>query len=433
MIGVDKTGDIRRRARRGEPIAAIARAVGVSEPTARKYARMDDLSPEPPRGKEPESEVLAPYEGTTGSWLGDDRGNWRKRRHTAVRACVRLRDELGYEGSYSTARRYVRRRREEMARERDRRDAEGFLAPGWLPGEVQVDFGEADFGVRGVLTRGKYPAAAFPHSNVGLTQVFWGETSECVCQGLRNVFEFTGGVPRRAVFDNATEVGRRVCGEVGPGEMFRRFSAHYCLDHTFTNPYSGNEKGNVEAKVGYHRRNLFVPVPQMHDAEAFNERLLRDSLDMSAEKRHYRLGVPELELFGEDRAALAELPPVGYQCVRWETRRCSKQGVFTLGGIHRYSAGPAYAGKEVAVAVGAFRVRVVDEGTGEVVAEYEREWGSVPTDSSDPVPQLSVFATLRLAVGTAVVILDQNGTGRKPHVQHRTTKDRNRDLHQIRS
>ena len=86
MADVDKTGDMRRRARRGESIAAIARAVGVSEPTARKYARMDDLSPEPPRRK-PESEVLAPYEGTTGSWLGDDCGNWRKRRHTAARAC----------------------------------------------------------------------------------------------------------------------------------------------------------------------------------------------------------------------------------------------------------------------------------------------------------------------------------------------------------
>ena len=38
----------------------------------------------------------------------------------------------------------------------------------------------------------------------------------------------------------------------------------------------------------------------------------------------------------------------------------------------------------------------------------------------------------KLPIGTAVVILDQNGTGRKPHVQHRTTKDRDRDLHQIR-
>ena len=172
MIGVDKTGDMRRRARRGEPIAAIARAVGVSEPTARKYARMDDLSPEPPRRKESESELLAPYEATIDSWLGDDCGNWRKRRHTAARACVRLRDELGYEGSYSTVWRYVRRRREEMARERDRRDAEGFLALSWLPGEVQVDFGEAGLGVRGVLTRGKYPAAAFPHPDAGPAQVF---------------------------------------------------------------------------------------------------------------------------------------------------------------------------------------------------------------------------------------------------------------------
>lgn len=196
MAGVDKTGDIRRRARRGEPFAAIARGVGVSEPTARKYARTGDLSPEPTRRKEPESELLAPYEATIDSWPGDDRGNWRKQRHTAVRACVRLRDELGYEGSYSTVQRYVRRRREEMARERDRRDAEGFLAPGWLPGEARAGIGEADLGVRGVLTRGKYPVVTFPHPDVGPAQVFWGETSECVCQGLRNVFEFAGGVPR---------------------------------------------------------------------------------------------------------------------------------------------------------------------------------------------------------------------------------------------
>ena len=45
----------------------------------------------------------------------------------------------------------------------------------------------------------------------------------------------------------------------------------------------------------------------------------------------------------------------------------------------------------------------------------------------------SVSANLKLTTGTAVVILNQNGTGRKPHVQHRTAKDRDRDLHQIRS
>lgn len=109
MIGVDKIEDIRRRARAGEPIASIARHVVVSETTVRKYARMVDLSPEPPSVRQPESEVLAPYEGTIDSWLDDDCRNWRKQRYTATRVYVRLRDEFGYGGSYSTVQRYMKR------------------------------------------------------------------------------------------------------------------------------------------------------------------------------------------------------------------------------------------------------------------------------------------------------------------------------------
>ena len=385
MIGMDKIEDIRRRARRGEPIASIARAVGVSEPTARKYARMDDLSPEPPRRRQPESEALAPHEGTIDSWLDDDRGNWRRRRHTAVRAYARLRDGFGYRGSHSTVQRYVRRRREEMARDRDRRNAEGLLTLSWLPGEVQVDFGEADLGVRGVTVRGKCLTAAFPHPDVGLAQVFWGETSECVCQGLRSVFEFVGGVPRRAVFDNATEVGRRIGSGARVSELFRRFAAHYGLDHALANPYSGSERGSVENKVGTHGRNLFVPVPTFSDVEAFNGRLLESCMAPGEGKTRYRLGRPESELFGEDRDALSPLPAAAFSCVRWEARKRGRQGTFTIGGARRHSAGPAHARREVAVALGAFLVTVCDCETGEVVATYEREWGEAPTDSSDPL------------------------------------------------
>lgn len=49
MIGVDEMEDIRKRARGGESIAPIARAVGASEPTVGKRAGMEGLSPEPPR------------------------------------------------------------------------------------------------------------------------------------------------------------------------------------------------------------------------------------------------------------------------------------------------------------------------------------------------------------------------------------------------
>ena len=50
-------------------------------------------------------------------------------------------------------------------------------------------------------------ALSFPFSNMGFAQVF---PSECVCQALKQIFEYVGGVPTRIVFDNATGVGRRV-------------------------------------------------------------------------------------------------------------------------------------------------------------------------------------------------------------------------------
>lgn len=45
----DRRRQDREYTQEGETIASIARSVGVSEPTVRKYARMEDFSPEPPR------------------------------------------------------------------------------------------------------------------------------------------------------------------------------------------------------------------------------------------------------------------------------------------------------------------------------------------------------------------------------------------------
>ena len=98
MIGVDKIEDIRRRRSRGESIASISRNTGVSEPTVRKYLRMEDLSPSRPGRRIAESELLEPYEATIDAWLLDDCRNWRKQRHTATRVFVRLGDEKGYGG-----------------------------------------------------------------------------------------------------------------------------------------------------------------------------------------------------------------------------------------------------------------------------------------------------------------------------------------------
>ena len=91
--------------------------------------------------------------------------------------------------------------------------------------------------------------ASFPYSNNGYSQVFDGETVECICQGLQDIFEFIGGVPPLLIFDNATGVGRRIGDAIHESELFSRFRAHYHFRVRFCNPYSGWEKGNVERKV----------------------------------------------------------------------------------------------------------------------------------------------------------------------------------------
>ena len=80
----------------------------------------------------------------------------------------------------------------------------------WEPGDAQADFGEADFYEGIQCVRRKYLALSFPYSNDGYLQIFGGETAECVCQGLKDIFEYIGGVPTKIVFDNATGVGRRI-------------------------------------------------------------------------------------------------------------------------------------------------------------------------------------------------------------------------------
>jgi transposase len=50
---------------------------------------------------------------------------------------------------------------------------------------------------------------------------------------------------------------------------FYRFMLHHRFKVDFCNPNKGNEKGSVENKVGYTRRNMLVPVPVITDFDAF--------------------------------------------------------------------------------------------------------------------------------------------------------------------
>lgn len=381
---MSKAYSIRQLRMEGDSVAAISRKLEVSRGTVYRYLEKDDLSPEPP-GPAKRPKALDAYRALIESWLDEDARGWRKQRHTAHRIWLRLRDEEGVEVCESTVRNYVRALKSERTAAKD-----SFLDLQWPPGEAQADFGEADFYVSGVRRRLSYFVLSFPYSNVGLAQVFPGENAECVCQALKSIFAHIGGVPRRIVFDNAAGVGRRVCDTVRTTEMFAAFAAHYGFAFSFCNPRSGNEKGNVERKVGYIRDNVFVPVPQVLNPDAYNSKLLARTMALS-EKDHWMRGEPELQLFVEDRFAMLGLPEKPFSVVRYETRRADGYGKVRLDGRHFYSSDPSLAGRDLVLAVGATSVSVCT-ADGTVVAEHRRAYGDAPTDTSDPAAQLALLA-----------------------------------------
>lgn len=383
MIGMPTINSIRQLRKDGHSITDIANITGVSRDTVYRYLRKNDFSPQvPAKTKHPSK--LDPYRQIIESWLVEDRANWRKQRHTYRRIHSRLVEEYGLDVSESAVNRYVRKMKEASVSPDD-----SYLDLDWAPGEAQADFGQADFYLRGTRCRLHYFVVTFPYSNVGFAQVLPGENAECVCEGLKRIFEYIGGVPARVIFDNATGIGKRACKEVRTTELFGAFAAHYDFSYSFCNPASGNEKGNVENKVGYIRRNLFTPPCQVQSIDSFNKRLLDKCLELAG-KPHWIKGEPESQLFVEDSFALAGLPAKAFDPVRYVSAKANKQGKICIEGCHYYSSDPALAGHVLTVALRAFTVAIHAE-SGELICEHARAYGSAPTDTTDPASQLPLL------------------------------------------
>ena len=92
---------------------------------------------------------------------------------------------------------------------------------------------------------------------------------------MKRTFEHMGGVPPRLYFDNmTTDVARGLNdGECVLIDGFTRFVLHYRFQADFCDPASGNEKGDVENKLGYSSCNAFIPISIITMCEEFNKQL----------------------------------------------------------------------------------------------------------------------------------------------------------------
>lgn len=283
----------------GKSLRAIARETKTDFRTVQKYAYRDNWSPPVQIKMHPEEyPVLGEYIPAINEWLEQDEREPRKQRHTITRVYNRLKKECGYKGSYATVKRYYNRKKEEM-----RKYKESFLPLAHPPGHAQTDFGKFKYyDAAGGGHEGYALIVSFPHSNSGFMQVFPSENQECLLSGLKRIFAHIGGVPVRLRCDNMTTAVAQILKgtERIITDGFYRFMLHYRFKADFCTPAKGNEKGNVENKVGYTRRNLLVPVPTVTDFDAFNEELL-ERCDADQDREHYEQSATIRELWAEDK------------------------------------------------------------------------------------------------------------------------------------
>lgn len=332
------------------------------------------------------SPVIGPYEHIIDAWLEEDQRRSVKQRRTAQMIYKGL-CELGYSGSDRTVRRYVRKRKLKMETAAN----EQFVRLEHPPGTAQVDFGEFRAIHRGREVTCYHLTLTFPHSNGQAAVALPADDTVCFLHGLATLFEFLGGVPTRILFDNLSPAVKKVLR--GPDreltDMFRAFQWHYRFEPVSCNVGRSHEKGSVENKVGYVRRNFLSPIAIIDDFEAFNVRLNEQLVD-DMHRPHYRKKTSIAALWKDDKKQLLMLPNSPFEAAVLHTALVNKYGEIKVAD-DIYHVPTVNPGRRVLVKTFWNRIEVMDEDVGRTLYTCPRHYMRKAEDI-DWAAELAIFA-----------------------------------------
>lgn len=358
----------------GMSLRAISKRSQHHFDTVKKYVDKENWN----EGYKPRKErasLLEPLYTVIDGWIEEDLKRSRKHRRTGTKIYNDLREDLEHGKILSVGKQtvinYVSRRKKELCKKTYSTAMFGLHAMC----EAQVDFGDVIVKrPNGAEETWHVLVISFPWSNAGLAQVCRFETKECLCEALVRIFEFMGCVPVRILFDNMSsavvhieEHGRRRLTD-----MFMRFTMHHRYKAEFCNPDSPHEKGSVENKVGYIRRNFLLPVPVIEDLDAFNQNLLERCVkDM--EREHYVKKDLIIDLFKAEQEAMLPLPRERFRVFALEKVTTDNYSFIRFDN-NRYSTSPEYVECEMWLEIGTSELRVLNEKY-EQVAVHTRKYG----------------------------------------------------------
>lgn len=354
---------------KGKTLRGISKDTGHHFNTVKKYVEKTDFNINPKITKS-KPRKLAPYIDLIDSWLTADLEAKPKQRHTAKRVYDRLKEIYpDFDVSDRSVRAYVSKKKKELGL-----NTQGYLPLEHPPGEAQVDFGEAQFVENGIVYDGYYLNMSFPYSNAGYLQIFKSQNQECLLEGMKTIFEYMGRVPTSIWFDNMSTAVKNIKknGQRDITKGFERFMLHYGFRSNFCNPNSGHEKGHVECKVGYHRRNFLVPIPSFSSLEEYNSKLLH-LCEEDMKRIHYNKPQNIDELFNKDLKAMDGLPSADFEVNRLEPVKANKYGKVRYQN-RKYSTSPEYSGRELWLKVGANTVEILNINY-ETIVKHPRLYG----------------------------------------------------------
>ena len=268
MLTVDEYGRIRRAHRDGMSIREIARQFHHSRYKVRGILRGGG-EPQKYRRRETQSfPKLAPVLDRIREILQVDETAPRKQRHTAMRLFERLRDEHEYSGGYDTVRRFVKQHREKQR--------ETFVPLDHAHGQrMEADFGKIYVDFPEGRKQVSVLILVWSCSNAPFAMALPTERTESILEGMKQAFEFFGGVPREVWWDNPKTVAEELLigRDRRMNPRYAAFASHYAFEPLFCMPASGNEKPVVENRVKTTQRRWGTPVPTAKDMDELNASL----------------------------------------------------------------------------------------------------------------------------------------------------------------
>ncbi len=344
----------------GLPVAAIARTLGISRPTVRKYREGAPAA----KARRPKHRKLDPYKDQVRRWVEQDHCT------NCVSMLERLRP-LGYSGGISQLKEFVHPLRPAHAGKRP------VLRYETKPGEqMQFDWGECTYEEAGVSHKVFGFLAILSYSRMRFACFTKRADAPTLIRCLLAAFEYFGGLPQRVLTDRM----KSVVAKVEDGGIFQwhagfsDFMASLGVTPRVCKPYTPQTKGKVERTVGVLKAG-FWPGVTFTDLDDLNTQALA-WCDRLNGQPHATTRVPPRERWSQE--ALRPLPPDWATNWAWERfateeRKVSWDGYISYDGVlyglpANLPGLPSLAGTHVQVRERARQVAVWSGGRQVLVA-----------------------------------------------------------------